>query len=74
VKYLRDDIGIKKLGKKLKEKRIEKNFSQEKLAWEANVEPMQISRIERGVINTSVSQIFNLARALKINPKELFDF
>ncbi len=74
MKYLRDDIGIKKLGKKLKEKRIEKNFSQEKLAWEANVEPMQISRIERGVINTSVSQIFNLARALKINPKELFDF
>lgn len=49
------------------------NLSQEALAWEANIEPMQISRIERGVINTSISQVLNLAKALNIKPGELFD-
>ena len=74
MKYLRDDIGVKKFGKKLREVRLSKNLSQEALAWEANIEPMQISRIERGVINTSISQVLNLAKALNINPGELFDW
>jgi len=72
VKYLRDDIGLKKFGEKLREVRLAKNLSQEGLAWEANIEPMQISRIERGVINTSISQVLNLAKALNINAGELF--
>ena len=74
VKYLRDDIGIKRFGKKLREVRLSKNLSQEALAWEANIEPMQVSRIERGVIDTGISQILNLAKALKIKPGELFDW
>lgn len=72
--YLRDDIGIKKFGLKLKEIRLSKGFSQEALAFEANVEIMQVSRIERGVINTSISQVFNLAKALNVKPMDLFDF
>ena len=72
MKYLRDDIGLKKFGEKLREVRLAKNLSQEGLAWEANIEPMQISRIERGVINTSISQVLNLAKALNINAGELF--
>ncbi len=74
LKYLRDDIGIKKFGQKLKEIRLSKNLTQEALAWEANIEPMQVSRIERGIINTSISQVFNIAKALQIKPTELFDF
>ncbi|MCU0323194.1 MAG: helix-turn-helix domain-containing protein [Chitinophagaceae bacterium] len=74
MKYFRDDIGITKFGERLKEIRLSKNLTQEALAWEANIEPMQISRIERGVINTSISQVFNIAKALGIKPKELFDF
>lgn len=74
MKYLRDEKGIRKFGKRLREVRLSKNLSQEALAWEANIEPMQISRIERGVINTSISQVFNIAKALQISPKELFDF
>ena len=74
MKYLRDDNGIKKFGNKLREVRLSKNLTQEALAWEANIEPMQVSRIERGVINTSISQVFNLAKALKIKSKELFEF
>jgi transcriptional regulator with XRE-family HTH domain len=74
VKYLRDDIGIKKFGLKVREIRLSKNFTQESLAWEAGIEPMQVSRIERGIINTNISQILNLANALGVKTSELFDF
>lgn len=72
MKYLRDEEGIKKFGLRLKELRLEKGYTQEKLAWQANIEPMHISKIERGIINTSLSQILNLAKALKISPKDYF--
>lgn len=73
VKYLRDDIGIKKFGKKLKELRLAKGFTQESLAWEAGIEPMHVSKIERGIINTSLSHILVLAKAMKINPADFFE-
>lgn len=73
MKYLRDEIGIKKFGKKLKELRLKKNFTQESLAWEAGIEPMHVSKIERGIINTSLSHILALAKALKITPSEFFE-
>jgi len=38
------------------------------------VEISQISRIERGVINTSIGNINAIAKILKIDPKDLFDF
>lgn len=73
MKYLRDESGIKKFGKKLKAIRTQKEMTQETLAWEAGIEPMHISKIERGIINTSLSHILALAKALKINPSEFFD-
>jgi len=73
MKYLRDETGIKKFGKRLHELRIKKKLTQEALAWEAGIEPMHISKIERGVINTSLSHILVLAKALKIKPSEFFD-
>ena len=51
-----------------------RHLSQEELAWKADLELSQISRIERGVINTSVSQLFIIARALEVTMPELFDF
>ena len=73
MKYLRDEAGIKKFGKKLYEIRIKKNLTQEALAWEAGIEPMHVSKIERAIINTSLSHILVLAKALKIKPSEFFD-
>ncbi len=32
------------------------------------------SRMERGIINAGLSQLFKIAEALEIHPKELFDF
>lgn len=73
-KYTRDIEGIQAFGTRLRGLRKEKHMSQEQLAFAADVELSQISRIERGVINTSLSQIFQIARALNMHPQELFDF
>jgi transcriptional regulator with XRE-family HTH domain len=73
-KYARDIEGISQFGSHLRNIRKIKGISQEELANLADVELSQISRIERGVINTSLSQILYIAKALKVHPKELFDF
>ncbi len=74
MKQTRDIEAIKAFGIKLREVRKLKKLSQEQLAYSADLELSQISRIERGIINTSISQVFQIARALEIHVKELFDF
>ena len=49
-------------------------FSQERLAYEAEIELRQLGRIERGEINTGILSIKIIAETLKIDPKELFSF
>ncbi|MBO9703672.1 MAG: helix-turn-helix transcriptional regulator [Sporocytophaga sp.] len=46
----------------------------ETLAALSEIEYSQVSRIERGVINTSLSNVFVLAEALEVTYKDLFDF
>lgn len=72
--YYRDDKFIKKFGLKLRELRKAKGVSQEQLAGDTGFELSQIGRIERGEINTSISHIAAIAKALKIKPEELFQF
>ena len=72
--YYRDNKFIKRFGLRLKEIRKQKGISQEDLAFKAGFEFSQISRIERGVVNSSISHVVAIAKALKVSPKELFDF
>jgi transcriptional regulator with XRE-family HTH domain len=72
--YYRDEQGVTAFGNKLREIRLEKGYSQERLANEAGLPPSQISRIETGAINTSLSHICLIARVLKVKPRELMDF
>jgi transcriptional regulator with XRE-family HTH domain len=65
---------LKKFGENLKKIREKKKLSQEALAYDADVPPSQISRIERGIISTSLSQIVSIAKALDIKPRDLFKF
>jgi predicted transcriptional regulator len=74
VKQARDIENIKAFGIRLRDVRKSKGFSQERLAFSADLELSQISRIERGVINTSISQVFQIAKALGVHPNGLFDF
>lgn len=72
--YYRDEILLKKFGEHLRLIRINKGFSQENLAHEADLDISQIGRIERGNVNTSLCVIQRIAKALKIPLKDLLDF
>jgi len=63
-----------KFGENLRKARESKGFTQAQLANELNVEISQISRIERGVINTSVTTIYSISYVLKVNVSDLFKF
>jgi transcriptional regulator with XRE-family HTH domain len=61
-------------GKHLKKLREAKGLSQEALANDAELSISQISRIERGVITSSLSQLISISKSLGIPLKTLFDF
>ncbi len=65
---------LKKFGKHLKNLRIEKKISQEDLANESDLSLSQISRIERGIISSSLSQLISISKSLNISLSQLFDF
>ncbi|MDA8222643.1 MAG: helix-turn-helix transcriptional regulator [Desulfitobacterium hafniense] len=49
-------------------------ISQEELAFSSNLHRTYISDIERGTRNVSLDNIYKIAVALDISPKDLFDF
>ena len=66
---------IKKLfGLKIKEIRIKKGLRQCNLADLVDVDPKTISCIESGKNFPSPNLIYRLATALKVEPKDLFEF
>lgn len=65
---------IKTVGQRIREYRIERGMSQLALADEAEVPLSQIGRIERGENNPTISTLYALCQALKIELKTLVDF
>lgn len=61
-------------GKRLQEIRREKNISQDQLAFDAGVSISSISKMERGLMNISITNIQKLSEALKISHQELMNF
>lgn len=74
VKYLRNQKAIQLLGETIRKIRLAKGISLEKLALETGLEYSQVSRIELGKINTSVSHLFLLASVLQVKAADLIDF
>ena len=73
MKRARDDLLLKKIGSKISEIRKEQGISQSQLAFEASIPLMQVSRIERGVNNSSISTLSAIARALDVSLTEIVD-
>lgn len=71
---VKDEDYLKKFGEHLRKIRLEKGMSQEALAIESNIPISQIGRIERGEINTTISTVKVISKALNISPNQLFDF
>lgn len=64
---------LQKFGKRLKALRNERDLTQLELAEILDMSPNFIGMIERGVRNTTVENVFNIARALNIKPDALFE-
>ncbi len=68
-------IDIKKLfGKRVKELRIKKGLTQEKLAEMIDIGERNLSKIECGNCFVKAETIAKLLNALEVNSTELFDF
>jgi transcriptional regulator with XRE-family HTH domain len=64
----------KRFGKKVKALRIEKGWSQEKLALKADLDRTYIPSVEKGERNVSITVIEKIATALKIEIIELLKY
>lgn len=62
----------KQLGNRIRELRIKKGFSQEKLSFKCNLHRTYISDIERGSRNVSLKNIKIIASALDVSMSEIF--
>ena len=70
-----EESDIKKLfGKKIKELRIKKGLTQEKLAEMIDVGERNLSKIECGNVFVKAKTLAKIINALEIDPKELFEF
>lgn len=70
----RDKDFIEKFGKNLRQIRKDNNLSQIDLAIKINTDRSQISRIERGIANPTITTIKAIARELDIDIEVLFQF
>lgn len=73
IKNLGNSLQIK-VGKRIQEIRIEKNISQQDLAARCNFEKSNMSRLEAGRANATLSTLETVAKALDVNIIELFNF
>ena len=64
----------KDFGKKLKELRKSKGFTQEELYFKSTVSRSHIGMIEKGKRDITLSAIFKLSRALEVDLATLFGF
>jgi len=60
---------LRTLGEEVRERRKQRNLSQEALALQAGIHPNVVGRIERGIYNPSV--LILDAIAMKLNPSVL---
>ena len=74
MNYVYNETFCKAFGIKVREIRKNKKLSMRKLAVLADIEYSQLSRIELGQINTTISSAYNLAQALDVAVSTLFEF
>lgn len=68
--YQKEDY-LKRTGQVISRLREEKGLTQEELAKLCNVQPAMISKIEAGQINVLITSLLGIARALKVDVREL---
>ncbi|WP_276345635.1 helix-turn-helix transcriptional regulator [Daejeonella sp. JGW-45] len=70
----KDPALIKAFGDRIRSLRKEKKLSMEKLAELSDIDYRQLSYVELGEVNTTISTASAIAKGLDIPLRELFDF
>lgn len=65
------DRAVERFGKNVRQARKAKGWTQEELAHESGLTPVQVSRIERGVREIRLTTLVRLLAALDISPDKL---
>ena len=71
MKMHKDEV-VKIIGNKLREIRLEKKLTIERVALDSEIEYTQLSRIELGKINTSIYQIYKISHSLSVPVPDIF--
>lgn len=61
------------IGRKIREFRHHCGFTQEELAFRADISSVYLRQIEKDISNPTVSTVLKLCKALSIQPSELFE-
>ncbi|WP_394772335.1 helix-turn-helix domain-containing protein [Mucilaginibacter sp.] len=73
ISHKRNEKAIATLASNIKKYRLESNLTIQELANIIDVDYSQIGRMERGVVNPSISIVFDIADALQIKPSSLLE-
>ena len=65
---------LEKLGKTLKNIRIDKGMTQEALAEKVGIHPTYVGKLESGKNNVSVKMLFKISIALNTKLYDIFNF
>lgn len=72
--YSKDEKAfLLEIGNRIRDLRIEADLSQEKLAFESELDRTYIGSVERGERNISVINLRKIAKALKCKPVDLLN-
>lgn len=66
-----DNKFIRDIGKRIRQKREERGWSQEQLAIEADIDNSHLGKLERGEGNPTLKLVFRIAQALEIDFRDL---
>lgn len=74
VNKIRNEAYLKAFGENLRKIRKSTGMTMMDLAFEAEIEYSQIAKIEKGLINTTISTVYQLSTAMKVKAEDLFQF
>ena len=69
---MRDEL-LFKIGQSVRYIRHKKGFSQEELAFRANLNLNSISTLERGINNVKIKTLYNISNALDVKIEEILN-
>ncbi|MGR2923052.1 helix-turn-helix domain-containing protein [Acinetobacter sp. 1125_18A] len=64
------DLSLK-IGQLIREKRVEKKLTQEKLSLQCGIDRSYMGRIERGEVNITVEKLYEIAMELEVEVQVL---